>query len=153
MFAAIEWLTVTIHTCKWIHRLYSIVAVNARLRGDRTLQPIPVIVSIVAGERAYSPTVDRPAEIGNTIFDLSGALFHAQANLQLGFGRKALEVDGLSRSYADIYELGPYLFFILLCGTELKREVEVFEEVPLQQFLVDFREVDARCRRGADTFK
>src|SRR3977135_437269 len=147
MFAAVECLTFGIDACEWIHRLHSIIAVYARLRGDSALQPITIVVSVVAWYGSDPPPVDLLAEVGDGLLDLSVTFLHAQTDFELLLQRKVFEVHGLAWPDANARKLGSYLCLVGQCRRELQREIEVFEEISLYEILVDFRKVDSRRRR------
>ena len=61
---------------------------------------------------------------------------------------KIAEVEGLAGADADARELCADLLFVRLGGRELQREIEIFEEVLLDELLVDLRRNRSPARRG-----
>src|SRR4029077_15997216 len=96
----------------------------------------------VAWQPSDPPAIDRLAGFGNTIADLAFAFLHAEADLQLVLHREVLELHGLAWPDADARKLGADFLLVLLSGRKLQRKIEIVEEVPLHQLLIDLRKVD-----------
>ena len=75
------------------------------------------------------------------------AFRHSQDNLCLVFQRQVLEIGCLSGSDADAGKFSANIRFNGLGRCELQRKIEVLEEVPFHQLLVDLRKVDSCCGR------
>src|SRR5207248_7430797 len=97
MLAGIERLTIGESLGHGIHGLDRVVAVDTRLGGGGSLEPVAVIKSAVAKERTYFPAVDVLLSGLEILLDLFFAFLNALHHCSLLLLRPGSEVKLLAR--------------------------------------------------------
>src|SRR6266566_9646774 len=97
VLAAVERFALRIHAGKGIHGFDSIVPVDTTLGSGGAHQPIALVESLVAKERADVPTVDILHSAGQELRHFVVALLHAEQHGGLMLRWKILELEGLAR--------------------------------------------------------
>jgi hypothetical protein len=144
MLASVERLTVPFGFRHRVHGLGGVVAVDTGRRGRRALEPVAFVEGPVTECRPDCPAVDVLADLAGRFAHFASPLLHALGERSPALGRERRVGDRRSWDDADPGQPRANGRFFGAGRRELEYEREVREEVALDEFLVDLREVNRR---------